>query len=58
MTERAHRFVAANRDSPVVYGGVDTGAAQSVTYRLGDNRVFRLSAEEARHVGTPRWAHQ
>jgi hypothetical protein len=54
MTLKQHRFIEANRRSPVVYASVDP---HSCTYRLQDGSAFMLSRREAREIGIPRFAH-
>lgn len=55
MNARARSFVAANEDSPVVYGSVD---GNCVTYRLANGKIFRLTLLEARQTPEPKWAHR
>lgn len=54
MVARIRSFIAANALSPVVYFSAE-GA--SVTYRLADGKLFRLSSREARDAGPPRLEH-
>lgn len=55
MSRRSLNFIAANEVSPIVYQSVD--ARKCVTIRLADGKVFRLNAEDARQVPSPRWAY-
>ena len=54
LSLKAHRFLEANRKSPVVYGSVDDHV---VTYRLSDGSTWTLPRREARAIGQPKWAH-
>jgi hypothetical protein len=57
MTQRAHRFLQANRRSPVVYGSVEKGGA--IFYRLADGTRWTLRTEDRQAiVGQPHWAHE
>lgn len=52
MTRRAKNFLAANAQSPVVYG---SAAGNGMTYRLANGKVFNLSALDAKQAGHPLW---
>ena len=54
LSLKAHRFLEANRKSPVVYASCD---GNGCVYRLLDGQTFRLGGEESREVGVPRFAH-
>jgi hypothetical protein len=58
MTHRAHRFVEANKQSPVVYGSVTgpEGAPTGCYYRLADGKTFELTSAELGSMPAPRWA--
>lgn len=56
MTHKAHRFIEANKISPVVYGSVIGNGGRGATYRLADDQTFTLTAAECRMIGQPRWA--
>jgi hypothetical protein len=58
MTHKAHRFLEANKRSPVVYGSViggDRNGPRGIYYRLKDGQTFKLTTAESRAVGYPRW---
>jgi hypothetical protein len=59
MTPNATAFVAANKESPVVSGSAieqdPNKPSRGARYTLKSGRNFRLTAEECRQVGMPRW---
>lgn len=57
MTSKAHQFLMANEQSPVVYGSVIGRGGRGCHYRLQDGRNFRLGAKDCKDVGHPRWQH-
>lgn len=60
MTTRARNFMRANKESAVVYGSVIDVAGttgRGCYYRLENGKTFRLTRNDCRAVGHPRWAH-
>lgn len=62
MTLKAKRFIAANRESAIVYGSViggDRGPehVEGCFYRLQNGRTFKLTVEDCRAIAGPRWLH-
>ena len=57
MTRNARAFLAANAQSPVVYGSVKGRGGAGCIYRLADDTLFDLSALDCHYIGHPRWAH-
>jgi hypothetical protein len=57
LTEKAKRFIAANAESPVVYGSAQgpAGKPTGCYYRLANGQTFRLTSAECGQVGMPRW---
>jgi len=52
-TKKAARFMAANKEIPVVSGAGMPGGGG--TYTLKDGRSFRLSLEDMRSMPMPKW---
>jgi hypothetical protein len=60
MSQKAHRFMEANRRSPLTYQSASSDL-DTITFRLRDGSLHELSADDARALGssgfTLRWAH-
>jgi hypothetical protein len=55
MTHKAHLFIEANRESPLVYQSSD---GDKCLFRLKDGRTFELTAKDCLAIPEPpRWAH-
>jgi hypothetical protein len=55
MTENGKRFVEANGTSPVVCGVVIGRGGEGCRYTLADGSSFRLSSDDCKEIGKPRW---
>lgn len=59
MSPNAQAFIAANAESPVVYGAArepdPRKPARGASYRLKDGRRFILNVQDCKDVGMPRW---
>ena len=58
MSDRARSFVELNAQFPVVYGSTSGKPGSTVTYRLANGVTYRLTHDDCRHIGRPRWAHE
>lgn len=59
LTPKAAQFIAANAQSPVIYGAVrepnPNKPPKGARYKLKDGRVFVLSVADCRSMPAPRW---
>jgi len=56
MTENGKRFVVANAMSPVISGAVIGRGGKGCIYTLANGQEFRLSSDDCKEIGKPRWA--